>query len=129
MGSSSTGTSTCTVSSKVWTILPVRVVTRPKMLTVPRSHAVFVLEGDVAVLDLDRDRNQHGVAGDLHEVRAHVEGHQVDADLVADDFFQVLELDGRGGLQLGELLEAVKLLGLQILVERSQAQSARCHRR
>ena len=37
LGSSSTGTSTCTVSSKVCTILPVSVVTRPKILTVPRS--------------------------------------------------------------------------------------------
>src|SRR5271167_2756721 len=49
-------------------------------------NAVLVLEGHVAILDLDRNRNQHGIAGDLHKVGPDIEGHQIDADLVADDF-------------------------------------------
>src|ERR1700690_3105741 len=76
---------------------------------------VLVLEGDVAVLDLDSDGNQHGIAGDLHEVGPDVERHQVDADFVGNDFFQILELDRRSGLQLGKLFQTLKLIGLQVV--------------
>ena len=81
-------------------------------------NAVLVLEGHVAVLDLDRDRHQHRVAGNLHEISPHIKRHQVDVDFVADDFFEILELDRRGSLQFGKLLEAIEFLGLQILIER-----------
>src|SRR5207245_9202892 len=70
-------------------------------------HAVLVLERDVAVLDLNRDWNQHRVAGDLHEVRSHIKGHQVDGDLVSHHFFQILELYGRSRLQFGKLFETI----------------------
>src|SRR6266481_2559366 len=85
-------------------------------------HTVLVLERDVAVLYLNRDWNQHGVARNLHKVRSHIKGHQVDGDLVPDYFFQVLELYGRSRLQFGELFQTVKLLGLPIIIERRLAQ-------
>ncbi len=91
-------------------------------------HAVLVLESDVAVLDLNRDRNQNRVAGHLHEVRSHIERHQVDADLVADHFFQILELHGRRRLQFGKLFQTVEFLGLQILIEWRCRPVARCRR-
>src|ERR1035438_10807836 len=75
--------------------------------------AVLILERDVAVLDLDGDGYQHGIAGDLHEVGPDVERHQVNADLMGNDFFQVLELDCGRGLQLGKLFQALELIGLQ----------------
>src|SRR6266849_5917795 len=49
-------------------------------------YSVLVLESDVAVLDLNRDGNQHRVTGNLQEVRPHIEGHQVDGDLMPDHF-------------------------------------------
>jgi len=66
----------------------------------------------------------------FHEVGAHVEGHQIDAEFVADDFFQIFKLDGGSSLQLGKLLEAIEFLGLQILIERTACRVApdRCCR-
>src|ERR1035438_9984820 len=67
------------------------------------------------VLVLDGDGYEHGIAGDLHEVGPDVERHQVDADFVGNDFFQILELDRRSGLQLGKLFQTLKLIGLQVV--------------
>src|ERR1700733_12874303 len=84
--------------------------------------AVLVLEGDVAVFNLDSNRNQNRVAGYAHKVGANIERHEVVSDFAGDDFFQIFELNGRGCLKFGKLLEAVELLGLQVLVERTSAQ-------
>ncbi len=74
-------------------------------------NAVLGREGDVLVLDLQRHRNQHRVARHLHVIGADLKRHQVDVDLVADDLFQVLELDWRRRLHLGQHLQLVELLG------------------
>ena len=75
-------------------------------------HAVLVDKGNVAIFHLDRDRHQHRVAGHPHKISAHIKRHQVHADLVADHFFQVLELHRGRFLQFVELFQAVKLFGL-----------------
>ena len=75
-------------------------------------HPVFVDKGNVAILDLDGHGNQHRVAGDPHKISAHIKRHQVDVDLVADHFFQIFEFHGGGFLQLVELFQTIKLLGL-----------------
>ena len=93
----------------------------------PALHPVFIHESDVAVLYLDRHRNQHCVIRYFDEIRAHIEWHQVNGHLVTDHFFQVLELYGRRRLQLGELLQPVELFGLQVPVERPRPQPARFH--
>src|SRR5258708_19578967 len=55
-------------------------------------HAVLVLERDVALLDLNRDRNQHRIAGTLHEARSHTKTHKIDVDLVPHHSFHALDL-------------------------------------
>ena len=86
-------------------------------------NAVFVDEGDVAIPHLDRDRHQHGIAGDFHEVGSHVERHRVEDHLGVNLFGEVRELNLRSGLQLGELLQAVELLGLQRRTVRAKTQA------
>ena len=81
-------------------------------------HTVFVRKGDVAILQLHRNRHQDGIAGDLHKISAHIERHLVIGDLVLHNFLQVLELDRRRLVQFGELLQTIKLLGLKIIVVR-----------
>ena len=85
-------------------------------------HSIFVLEGDIAVLYLKGYGNQHRIAGHFHKVSAHIKGHQIHADLVAHHFFQVLELDSGRLAQLGKLLQTIKLLRLQVLVEGAGAE-------
>ena len=73
-------------------------------------HTVLVDERDIAVLDLDGHRNQHRVAGNFHKICQHIEGHEVDTDLVTDHLFQIFKLNRWRCLELGVLLEAVEFL-------------------
>ena len=82
-------------------------------------YAVLVHEGDIAVLHLNGHWNQYGVAGHSDEVSTNIEWHQINADLMADNFFQVLELDGWRLVQLGPLFQTIELLGLLIITERT----------
>ena len=86
-------------------------------------NAVFVDKRDVAILHLDCDRHQHGVAGDLHEVGAHIERHGIEDHLGVNFFFKIRELHLRSRLQFGVLLQTIKLFGLLTGAVRSLAQA------
>ncbi len=90
-------------------------------------NAVLGDKGNVLVLHLQRDGNQHRVAGDLHVIGAHLEGHQVDVDLVADDLFQVLELDLGRRLDLGHHLQLVELFAVLQTLHRAGVGGERIH--
>src|SRR5512146_265785 len=80
-------------------------------------QAVLVDPGYGVHRDLQGDGHQDGVRSEFHEIHAHVKREQVVTYFVGDDLVQILELDRRRSVQLGERLKAVKLLGLQVLVE------------
>src|SRR6202040_2897674 len=66
---------------------------------------------------LDGHGNQYRVSGYPDEVSTNIERHQVNADLMADKFLQILELDSWRLVQLGPLFQTIELLGLLIIAE------------
>ena len=88
------------------------------------GHAFFGKKSDVAVPQLDSDRNQNRAFRHLDEVGANVKredraGEQL---VLGDEGFQVRELDRWRREDLGGQLDAVKLLGLLSLPRRARAQ-------
>src|SRR5208283_894849 len=80
---------------------------------------VFAEKGNVFVLDLQGHWNQHRVVGNLYEISAHLKRHEVDIDLVADDFLKILELNFGRRIDLGHQFHVVELLAVVYLLAKS----------
>ena len=75
-----------------------------------RVHTVLILEGELAIGNLDGNGNQHGIAGDAQKVIPVVELYLVPHNSRGDDGFQILVLDFRRALNLGIELKPVEFV-------------------
>src|SRR5262249_39537448 len=92
---------------------------------ITRIDAALILERDVRVLELNRERRCNRLAADAEEVRSNAERQDVGRDFREVGFdFQITELDRGRTLKIGKQLKLLERLVLRSLPEKALARAA-----